>query len=693
MLKKFSKAAFAVLLILVSASLIIEMKYSISFSEYLAYSVPLTREEHLYLKEKGRLIYGVDPENAPFSEIPQGSGQAEGLILDYISILSVNLSTPIIEKSVPTPEQTEALKDETIDVSDLFRDTDANNRYVSTQPIYQLEGILVTRYDNKDLNSFSDFRGRKLALIRDTYSEKKILDDFPDNQPMNLLYVDSIKDGLQLLMDGRVDGVAGNEITIDHYAEELGIKDNLRQIGEKLYKEDVALAVNIYDTKLYNILNKAILKLKKEDAFSEVQSKWLGNWASMRANATSVRLAQWIIIFCVALVELLMIWESVLNRRIDQKTHELQIEKNNLQVIIDNINALVAVISGEDIITHCNARGREMLGDPDGSFLGCGLGTVDFLQQLYTMHLAEPEHPYYQLDSHYYSVSLLFLNQKKQNRLLLIEDCTQKTLTEKKMRQENKMAAVGQLSAGLAHEIRNPLGLIKNYSYILHDLAEEYQREQAAATDCTQSCENRNGQQTQCLHLPVAEDLEMFDHALDVIDDSTRRIDNLVENLLSFSRLSNDKPSSFNIEKILQSIISLEEKKLEKSHTKLNLSCPKGLTVCTREETIKITAFNLINNAAEAFAQTEQTNCRLDILIRAEDGILTMEVTDNGPGMSEDTLENIFNPFFTTKDTGTGLGLYIVSSELEKVNGQITATSKQGEGTRFTVTVPLEQST
>ena len=248
MLKKLSKAAFAVLLILVSASLIIEMKYSISFSEYLAYSVPLTREEHLYLKEKGHLIYGVDPENAPFSEIPQGSGQAEGLILDYISILSVNLSTPIIEKSVPTPEQTEALKDETIDISDLFRDTDANNRYVSTQPIYQLEGILVTRYDNKDLNSFSDFRGRKLALIQDTYSEKKILDAFPDNQPMNLLYVDSIKDGLQLLMDGRVDGVAGNEITIDHYAEELDIKDDLRQIGEKLYKEDVALAVNIYDT-------------------------------------------------------------------------------------------------------------------------------------------------------------------------------------------------------------------------------------------------------------------------------------------------------------------------------------------------------------------------------------------------------------------------------------------------------------
>ena len=107
----------------------------------------------------------------------------------------------------------------------------------------------------------------------------------------------------------------------------------------------------------------------------------------------------------------------------------------------------------------------------------------------------------------------------------------------------------------------------------------------------------------------------------------------------------------------------------------------------------KNTAFNLINNAAEAFAQTEQTDCRLDILIRAEDGILTMGVTDNGPGMSEDTLENIFNPFFTTKDTGTGLGLYIVSSELEKVNGQITATSKQGEGTIFTVTLPLEQST
>ena len=660
MFKAFAKISFAALLVLISFSLIIEMKYMINANEYLAYSQPLTREEQQYLKSLPSLVYGVDPENAPFSQIREESGKADGLIIDYISILSDELGIPITEAAVSTADQPQSLKLHRIQIADLFEDTDVNNRYIPTQPIYKLEGILVTAYENTDVNYYRDFAAKKLAVVPDPFVEKKIEEAFPKGQKTNFIYVSSVKEGLQMLMTGDVDGFAGNDLSITYYAKELGIEDRLRQLGDTLYKENVSLAVNIYDTKLYNILNKTLLKLKKTGAFNAAQKEWLGSSADMVTNSASVRWAEWIIIFCVSAVLLLMFWESVLNRRIDKKTKEIQIERNNLQTIIDNIDALIAVLSGEDILTQCNAFGKKMLQDPAGSFLGCGIGTIELLKQLYHLYESDPGQAYYTYAGRDYHIFVRTLNQQKGSRLLQIEDCTESNQAERKLRQENKMVAVGQLSAGLAHEIRNPLGLIKNYSYILRDYAND----------------------------------EMSEHSLDVIEDSVQRIDSLIENLLRFSRLSNDQPALFNLEKLLQTIISLERKKLDTQSITLTLNCTKDLSIRTREEAVKIAAFNLINNAVEAIAESEQTNGSITVTVQERfDGSrrsVELEIADNGPGISEENLEKIFNPFYTTKDTGTGLGLYIVNSEIEKIGGQITAASNPGEGARFLVRIPDE---
>lgn len=657
MLKTLAKFAFAVLLVVVSVSLIIEMKYSISLAEYLAYSVPLTREEQQYLSEKELFIYGVDAEAAPFSSLNEKTGQCEGLIIDYMSFLSLELGIEIQCKTVAQSEILDELKANTIDMTDLFVDTGGKHRYISTQNLYELEGVMVTKYANEKIKQYRDLQGKTLVLIEGDYLENCIMKVFPKGQSIDISYVESVKEGLQLLMDDEADALVANETIINYYAKNLQIENDLRQIGDKVYKEDVTLAVNIYDTKLYNILNKAVLKLKKKNVFGESQEKWLGTSAPMVTGSTSVKWAQWIIIFCVGVVVILMVWESVLNRRIDQKTREIKIEKNNLQTIIDNINALVAVINGNDVITQCNDYGKVILKDIQGSFIGCGIGTVKMLNELYGMYRENPDKQTYCYEERYYSIFVRTLSSVKANRLLMIEDCTEKTLTERKLRQESKMIAVGQLSSGLAHEIRNPLGLIKNYSYILRDYAAD----------------------------------DMACHSLDVIKDSTNRIDNLIENLLSFSRLSNDKPEPLNVEKLLQNIIDLEKKKLEKQNVTLSFSCPKDLIITTWGETIKIVAFNLIDNAIEAFRETDQGKGRLRFRVELERGVLRLDAVDDGPGISEAIIENIFNPFFTTKDTGTGLGLYIVSSELEKINGHISVKSRLGAGSVFSVEIPVEE--
>lgn len=657
MLKSIAKFSFAILLILFSISLIIQMKYSISFTEYLAYSMPLTREEQQYLAEKGTLFYGVDTEAAPFSFLDEKTGNPAGLVVDYMSFFGLEMGVDVVCRPVAQAEVVEALRKGEIDMTDLFQDPEGNQRYLSTQSIYQLRGIMVTQYENREISQYRDMQGKRLLLIEGDFLAPKVLRAFPREQQMDICYVDSVKTGLTMLMEGQADAMVANEAVIDEYAADMGIKSALRQVGGEVYKEDVTLAVDIYETKLYNILNKEILQLKKKQVLSDIQERWLGSSAPIVNDSISVKWAQWIIVFCVSAVVLLMIWESVLNRRIDQKTREIQIERNNLQTVIDHIHALIAVINSDEIIVQCNAYGEKMLQEKNGACIGCGIGTVGMLQDLYNLYQEDTAASYYSYHGRYYSISVSTVNKNKNNRLIQIEDNTEKVLSEQKLRQESKMIAVGQLSAGLAHEIRNPLGLIKNYAYILRDFAQE----------------------------------DMADHALNVIGDSADRIDHLVENLLHFSRLSNDQPALLNIEALLQNIVELERKKIEKQQITLSLLCPENLSLCTREETIKIVAFNLINNAVEAFTEIERQERKLEIRAALTENVLTLEVEDNGPGMSPETMENVFNPFFSTKDTGTGLGLYIVSTELARVNGQISVKSVQGEGSVFTVLLPGER--
>ena len=174
MLKGFAKLLFAVVLILVSAGLIIQMKYSISFNEYLAYSQPLTREEQQFLKEKKSLTYGIVAENAPFTSKNEQTGDDEGLTIDYIDIISQELNIPIYEKVVEAGDEPQALREEQIDITELFSAAKGSSSYVSTQPVYKLDNILVTLYENKKINYIRDLNTKKIAVLKDDFLEKAL---------------------------------------------------------------------------------------------------------------------------------------------------------------------------------------------------------------------------------------------------------------------------------------------------------------------------------------------------------------------------------------------------------------------------------------------------------------------------------------------------------------------------------------
>lgn len=238
------------------------------------------------------------------------------------------------------------------------------------------------------------------------------------------------------------------------------------------------------------------------------------------------------------------------------------------------------------------------------------------------------------------------------------------TLTKRKreeLMQYQKMQAVGHLAAGVAHEIRNPLGAISNYVYILENWFQEQEANEGVV--------DQEVKQT-----------------LASITRLVARSENVIKNLLDFSR---NKPSDirpFRMKEVLEQILMLVGKTAQRKNIKITITGDENLIIRSDSNAMQHIFFNLIINAIDALSDGGEIGIEYALL----PGKLRFSVNDNGAGINPENITKVFNPFYTTKspDRGTGLGLYVVYNLVEQLMGTITALSDPGVKTVFTVTIP-----
>ncbi|MFH1028575.1 MAG: cache domain-containing protein, partial [Pseudomonadota bacterium] len=228
--------------------------------------------------------------------------------------------------------------------------------------------------------------------------------------------------------------------------------------------------------------------------------------------------------------------------------------------------------------------------------------------------------------------------------------------TQQELLHKEKLASMGQLAAGVAHEINNPLGSILLFAEMLHEGA---------------------GRQDQ-----GREDLKM-------IINETLRCRKIVADLLNFARQQEVLAQESNLHDILEHSISAAGQQQNRNDVHIIRHFAADLPVIQADPAQLIQVFiNLLNNAMEAMPQGG------DIILetRQSNGqAVEVVLTDTGCGIPEENLEKLFTPFFTTKPVGkgTGLGLSIVYGIIKMHRGQIVVESKDGKGTTFTVTLPV----
>lgn len=647
--------------------------FGVNLAEYFTISKPLTKEEQQWLKNHGDIIYGAD-KNAPPLRYVDTDNQYKGIFIDYLNSLSIESGLQIEVRPLVWDKALTELKNENTDICDMFPSTERSKNYLFSNPIYKLRGVIVTNEDNKDIVNIGDLKDKTIAVQLGDYTNEFLEDNVTNAK---YIYVADINEALKLLKNGQADAVVGDEPVCSYFIQENNYKDDLKIVEKAIYENDVVLAVPKSHEMLVNIINKGIYSLNKNNIMEKMQQKWFGISATMtytgEKETYSAKIVLIIIFIFILFTYLFYLINRSLKNAVDDRTKELNRSKNELQAAFDVFNRNIVIVDSSGSILNGNKSFYEYCDFTKEESSSKKVYEIDemFKYVWETIDVKNnKEIPFeFNYNNRTYTIhvrNIKDIDQLKNNKdeenkaydmLITVKDITNRKATEKQLLQSEKMAAIGQLAAGIAHEIRNPLGIIRNYCYLL---------------------QGKNARQNE----------EIYQKSIDNIELSVERASGIIDNLLNFSAISGDEFKEINIREFLLSILQLEKKSMKEMNIEATLSC-ENIFINTNEESLKHIFINLITNAVDSMPN----GGIIEVTCINKGPVIQIDITDTGVGIEKHNLDNIFNPFFTTKNPGkgTGLGLFIVYNEVEKLGGSIKITrSEINKGTTFRIEIPIK---
>lgn len=231
---------------------------------------------------------------------------------------------------------------------------------------------------------------------------------------------------------------------------------------------------------------------------------------------------------------------------------------------------------------------------------------------------------------------------------------------QQQLSRAERLATLGQVAAGIAHEIRNPLVGIGSTAALLRDEIDPSDEKRAD---------------------------------LDIILNETRRLDRIVNQIIDYARPRDLMPTTWPVEGIVDEVLKLLDTRLETQRIAIVRSCQRDLAVYADRDQIKQVLLNLCHNSLDAMSAGGELRIAAGHSARAGHPGVFLEISDTGSGIAPKDLAQVFQPFFTTgKHHGTGLGLAICRNIAEAHGGDITLTSEPGRGTTARLWLPLQPS-
>jgi len=352
---------------------------------------------------------------------------------------------------------------------------------------------------------------------------------------------------------------------------------------------------------------------------------------------------------------------------------DLAQENENLEVVLDSMTDGVLAADTENRVILCNKAAERLLPLTDGEvydkLLWEVIGDYDIAQFVHHSleHQETVEDKEFSLpgpggNTRILSVSVMPLVQagKVQGNILHLQDISEKRWREARLRRAENLASLTTLTAGVAHEIKNPLGSIGIHIQLIQRMLK------------TQTKVSSNE----------------VNSYLEVINEEVERLNKIVVDFLFAVRPMDMHPTESDLNSLLRDLIDFMQFELDQSGIEVAVALDQGLSkILLDEKFIKQAVLNMVKNAMNAMASGG--HLVLSTQVKGDEVIL--RIIDDGDGMSPEVMAKIFEPYFTTKDFGSGIGLTLVYKIIKEHGGDISVVSQEARGTTFTITFPIPQ--
>jgi PAS domain S-box-containing protein len=618
-----------------------------------------------------RIRVGVPRSSPPFSFTDETGQGIRGFAVDLAVLLvgEIHRRTRFIEAEPPALR--EALKKREIDfISGVAipkkddPDFTAIETDVTMERQYFVNGNCVT------VTCHQDLPGKSVAVVRGSDH----LDVDLTRQDINFIEVQSELEALELVNSGQAEAyIAYSSLTAQYLIQKYHLND-IKKVGFPIEKVALSVIVPKNDTALLKKLSVAFGRILESGDYKKIRDKWLGRgvYAEFAAGYTKhIAIGLGAISVCVVL---LLAWNRTLKRRVHRITNDLRVSERKYRHLIESSPEMIFLISDDGTIKLANQIALASLARSQDEVARLKLWdlvsannretVIDFVEKLFCSGGAQAEFAFENGDGNLRSVDTVATVVKAQDdntslACCFSRDITQRKRLEEELIQSERLATMGRMAAGLAHEINNPLGIIL-----------------ANAQDAL-----RGGLDSTETH-----------RILETIERNATRAGRILAKLLSFTRPSPFIKSTVELNLLVDEALFLMQAPLKRKKILVRKELGEyPVEIQGDASQIQQVLVNLLLNSIEAIDAEGGITVRLRRDGSSDSQRVSLEIEDTGVGIPGADLPKVFEPFFTArKKKGLGLGLFISKQIVEKHGGTMVAWSQQGRGTRMTIALPVQ---
>ncbi len=607
------------------------------------------------------------------------NGIYKGFSVDIIHAIAIEMGIDV--ELIPMPFYTilDAINENQVDVILGLEKREEYDEYIFSDSYLTMSKGIFVKNDNKYIAELEDLSDLSVIVQRGNVTNEMLRFINLDNA----IFVDNQQQGILTLMMGNAEVFVGNRITGQYTIQKWKQTNFIKVVGAPIEPVDYCFAANKENQDMINMINEGIELIKKNGTYDKIYAKWFGEILKTQQEIQNEILKKFILIIGgIFLVGILIVRTNmILKGLVKKRTKELNDVNKELLTINDKLNEeyvlrqkiINSVFHG---IVIAQKDGNIIYRNHKADNLSAKFNSKDakgenvwesFLNKIVTRE--EFENVFTSNEIFMEQEKILYLNDVKKiwtyslypitwdgnviiEAIFLFKDITREKRIQEQLIQRDKMNALGEFMAVVAHEIRNPLTTIKTYVELIPSKIESK---------------------------------KFKEKLLHYIPSELNRIEQLVTGLLDYSKPTVTKKKDFEINYLIQEVIQLFSERFSENNINTHLNIQPDIHVFADRNQIKQVLINILSNSTQAIKHNEGLITINLFVVEME---CVIEIIDNGKGIEQENIHQIFEPFFTSKKSGTGLGLAICQQIIKENEGSIDIQSKLDEWTIAKIQIP-----